>query len=311
MARLDRLAAVKALAQLGATLGCEFPYTLLQAVSLWDEETLGRGLHLLVDAEFLYQQGLPPEATYRFKTRPDPGNRLSVPAAGVPASSITSALPRCWRRAFPDRCETQPELLAHHYTEAGSNGPSRSLLAAAPASGLSSVRPILEAVAHLTQGLELLATLPETPERAQQELDLQTTLGPALMFTKGQAAPEVLHAYARARALCQQMGETPQLFQVLRGVWLLLPPCGWSYGRRRSALGEQLLTLGQQVGCPRAPPGGPLLPLGLPLNYLGRVYRGPGPFRAGDRPLRPPAAPCPCRPLRAGPRSGWPRPTPP
>jgi predicted ATPase len=67
MARLDRLAAVKGLAQLGATLGREFAYGLLQAVAPWDEDTLHRGLHQLVAAEFLYQQGLPPQATYRFK----------------------------------------------------------------------------------------------------------------------------------------------------------------------------------------------------------------------------------------------------
>jgi predicted ATPase len=67
MARLDRLAAVKSLAQLGATLGREFAYTLLQAVAPWDEATLQRGLHQLVAVEFLYQQGLPPQATYRFK----------------------------------------------------------------------------------------------------------------------------------------------------------------------------------------------------------------------------------------------------
>src|SRR5262249_23460205 len=67
MARLDRLATVKALAQLGGRLGREFAYALLQAVAPWDEPTLRRGLQQLVDAEFLYQQGLPPESTYRFK----------------------------------------------------------------------------------------------------------------------------------------------------------------------------------------------------------------------------------------------------
>jgi predicted ATPase len=67
MARLDRLAAVKGLAQLAATLGREFAYELLHAVSPWDEETLQRGLQQLVGAEFLYQRGLPPQATYLFK----------------------------------------------------------------------------------------------------------------------------------------------------------------------------------------------------------------------------------------------------
>ena len=95
---------------------------------------------------------------------------------------------------------------------------------------------------------------------------MQTTLGPALMATKGQAAPEVLQAYARARELCQQVGETPQLFQVLRGLW-------YFYLMRvelRTAreLGEHLLTLAQQVGDPAL-----LLEahyaLGNTLNYLG------------------------------------------
>src|SRR4029453_17138974 len=76
----------------------------------------------------------------------------------------------------------------------------------------------LEAVRHLTTALELLATLPETPARAQQELDGQIALGPALMVTRGYAAPEVEQTYARARELCRQVGETPQLFPTLRGL---------------------------------------------------------------------------------------------
>ena len=75
-----------------------------------------------------------------------------------------------------------------------------------------------EAVAPPHQGLALLAQLPETPARAQQELDLQLALGPALIATKGPAAPEVEQTYARARVLCAQVGETPQLFPTLRGL---------------------------------------------------------------------------------------------
>src|SRR4029453_6995500 len=76
-----------------------------------------------------------------------------------------------------------------------------------------------EAMAYLGTGLELLKSLPDTPERAQQELGLQVALGPALMAAKGFAAPEVLHAYARARELCQQVGESPEIFPVLWGLW--------------------------------------------------------------------------------------------
>ena len=118
MARLDRLAAVKALAQLGATLGREFSYALLQAVSPWDEETLRRGLHQLVEAEFLYQQGLPPQATYLFK------HALIQEAAYQ--SLLRSTRQQSHQRIaqvlegrFPETAAMQPELLAHHYTEAG------------------------------------------------------------------------------------------------------------------------------------------------------------------------------------------------
>ena len=106
----------------------------------------------------------------------------------------------------------------------------------------------LEAIGHLTTGLKLLITLPETPERAQQELLLQTTLGAALMATKGYAAPEVEHAYARARELCQQVGETPELFRVLLGLHM--------FYRQRAELqtsyevGKQLLTLAESVQTP-------------------------------------------------------------
>ena len=118
MARLDRLAAVKALAQLGATLGREFPYALLQAVSPWDEATLRRGLHQLVEAEFLYQQGLPPQATYRFKhalIQDTAYQSLLRSTRQQYHQRIAQAL----EAQFPETVATQPELVAHHYTEAG------------------------------------------------------------------------------------------------------------------------------------------------------------------------------------------------
>jgi predicted ATPase len=118
MARLDRLAAVKGLAQLGATLGREFPYELLQAVSPWDTETLRRGLHQLVEAELLYQRGLPPQATYLFK------HALVQEAAYQSLLRSTrqqyhQRIAQVLEAQFPESATTQPELLAHHYTEAG------------------------------------------------------------------------------------------------------------------------------------------------------------------------------------------------
>src|SRR5215470_13608935 len=118
MARLDRLATVKALAQLGATLGRAFAYDLLQAVSPWDEATLRRGLHQLVEAEFLYQQGLPPQATYTFK------HALIQDVAYQSLLRSTrqqyhQRIAQALETQFPATVATQPELVAHHYTEAG------------------------------------------------------------------------------------------------------------------------------------------------------------------------------------------------
>ena len=168
MARLDRLATVKSLAQLGATLGREFSYALLYAVSPWDEATLQRGLHQLVEAEFLYQQGLPPQATYLFKhalIQDAAYQSLLRSTRQQQQQHIAQVLETC----FPDLCATQPELLAHHYTEAG------VMAQAMPYWQRTGQRAIersanLEAIGHLTKGLEVLKTLPDTPEQVQQEL---------------------------------------------------------------------------------------------------------------------------------------------
>jgi TOMM system kinase/cyclase fusion protein len=246
MARLDRLATVKGLAQLGATLGREFSYELLQAVSPWDEATLHRGLHQLVKAEFLYQQGVAPQATYRFKhalIQEEAYQSLLRSTRQRHHQHIAQVL----EAQFPEICETQPELLAHHYTEAGL--PAQAIPYWLRA-GQRAIRHSanLEAIAHLTRGLELLKTLSDTPERTRQELTLQTTLGVPLIATKGYWDPEVERAYAHARQLCQQLGETPQLFPVLRGLWnchLLRAELHKAY-----ELGEQLLTLAQRLQDP-------------------------------------------------------------
>jgi class 3 adenylate cyclase len=202
MARLDRLAAVKGLAQLGATLGREFSYALLQAVSPWDEATVRRGLHQLVAAEFLYQQGLPPQATYLFK------HALIQDAAYQSLLKSTrqqyhQCIAQVLAERFPETAETQPELLAHHFTEAGLTEQALPYWQHAGQRALQR-SATLEAVSHVTRGLEGLSTLPETHERAQQELALQIMLGAALGAIKGQWAPEAERTYARACALARQ-----------------------------------------------------------------------------------------------------------
>ena len=141
MARLDRLATVKGLAQLGATLGREFSYELLRAVSPWDEATVQRGLHQLVEAEFLYQQGLPPQTTYVFK------HALIQEAAYQSLLKSTrqqyhQRIAQVLEAQFPETVETQPELLAQHYTEAGLSAPAVALLATGWRAGAPALRQL-------------------------------------------------------------------------------------------------------------------------------------------------------------------------
>jgi predicted ATPase len=244
MARLDRLAAVKGMAQLGATLGREFSYELLQAISPWDEDILQRGLQQLVTAEFLYQQGLPPQAMYLFK------HALIQEAAYQSLLRSTRQqyhqhIAQVLEARFPAICETQPELLAHHSTEAGLHEQAIGYWQKAGQRAIERSAN-LEAIAHLTTGLKVLKMLPDTPQRTQQELTLHTALGVPLRATKGLAAPEVGQVYARARELCQQVEETPQLFPVLRGLWEFYELQGELQTARE--LGEQLLTLAQRIG---------------------------------------------------------------
>jgi class 3 adenylate cyclase/predicted ATPase len=241
MARLDRLAAMKGMAQLGATLGREFPYALLQAVAPWDETTIRQGLQQLVEAELLYQRGMPPQATYVFKH------------ALIQETAYQSLLKRTRQQYhqhiaqvleahFLDIVETQPELLAHHYTEAGVAERALPYWQQAGEHAIQRSAHV-EAIAHLSKGLDLLTLLPDTPERSQQELILQGTLGPVLIATRGYAAPDVARTYARARDLCRRLGDTPQLFVALRGLQLFHTVRAEL--QMAAALAEELLLLAQ------------------------------------------------------------------
>jgi predicted ATPase len=180
------------------------------------DEMVQRGLAQLLDAELLYQQGLPPQATYRFKHAliQDAAYQSLLRSTRQQLHQRVAQALEAW---FPETVEPQPELLAHHYTEAGLSGRAIPYWHRAGQRAVKRSANV-EAIAHITRGLELLKTLPDTPEGTQQELDLQIILGPSLMATKGYAAPEVEHAYAQARELSEQIGETPQLFPMLAGL---------------------------------------------------------------------------------------------
>jgi class 3 adenylate cyclase/predicted ATPase len=243
MARLDHLVTAKGIAQLAAVLGRQFAYPLLQAVSQVDEVTLQRELGRLVGAELVYQRGVPPQATYMFK------HALIQDAAYQ--SLLKSTRQQYHQRVahvlgaqFPAIVDQQPELLAHHYTEAGLNSQAVSYWYQA-GQRASERSAYVEAIAHLRQGLKLLQTLPETPERTQREVDMHIALGASFIAVKGYAASEVAQTYTRAQHLCQHLDDPHQLFPVLRGLWnYYLVRAEYQTAQ---PLGEQLLTLAQQV----------------------------------------------------------------
>ena len=246
MARLDRLATVKEVAQLGATLGRTFAYELLQAVSPLDEATLQHGLRQLVEAELVYQRGVPPQAAYMFK------HALIQEAAYQSLLRSTrqqyhQRIAQALEARFPALVERQPELVAQHYTVAGLTDQAIPYWQRA-GQHASERSAYLGAISHFTTGIELLTTLPETPERTQQSLTLHIALGAAVLVTKGYAAPEVEHAYTQARALCQQMGEPPELVLILFGLWRFYLTRTQFHTARE--LGETLLRLAQQAHDP-------------------------------------------------------------
>ena len=216
MARLDRLSAAKEIAQRAAVLGREFGYALLAATASLDEAALRQGLARLVEAEILFARGEPPAATYTFKH------------ALIEETAYQSLLKRTRQQLharvaqvleerFPERVAAEPEVVARHYEQAG-------LVAQASAhyqgAGERATQRSAneEAIGHLRRALALVATLPETRERHQMELGLQMAIGVPLIAARGISHPENEQAYARARELASQIGESPELPIVLAGL---------------------------------------------------------------------------------------------
>ncbi|MBI1734181.1 MAG: AAA family ATPase [Candidatus Rokubacteria bacterium] len=247
LARLDQLGPAKSVAQLGATVGREFTWDVLHAVSPLDAAMLEDALTALVEAELLAPLGAPPHVRYAFK------HALVQDAAYQ--SLLRSTRQQHHRRIaealvsrFSDLAEREPEVLAHHYTEAGLVDSALTWWKRAGRRA-SARSACLEAVAHLTRGLALLPAIPDPADRAQHELDLQTLIAPALMAVRSPTAPEVEQAYARARELCVAVGATPKLVFALEGLWAFYFVRG-KYGAA-FAMGERLLELAARFGTNR------------------------------------------------------------
>ena len=246
MARLDRLATVKEVAQVGAALGRTFHYELLRAVAAIDDVLLQRALARLGESDLVHQRGMPPDATYIFK------HALIQETAYQ--SMLVSRRQQLHKRIgdtlverFPETAGTQPELVAHHYTEAGLADQAIDYWQRAGRRAVERSAN-LEGIAHLTNALSVLAMLPASRERLERELSLRTALGPALMSTKGLGSPEVGENYSQALELCRQLGERPEMFAVLRGLWEFHELRGDL--RTALALGEELFRLAQAADDP-------------------------------------------------------------
>jgi predicted ATPase len=248
LARLDRLAPVREVAQIGAALGREFSYELLAAVAPLDEPRLSDSLDQLVSSELVFRHGTPPEATYRFKHALVQDAAYGTLLKSRP-QQLHARIAKVLEGQFPETARTQPELLAHHSMQAGLM--EQAVEYWTKAGQLSLARSaMLEAVAQLMRGLEVLRSLPEGPERNRRELDLQVALGRALTATKGWAAPEVGSAYARGRELCLQEAGAPQFTQVLSGLFAYNLHCGRA--KVAHEIAEDMLRLAERQQDPAA-----------------------------------------------------------
>ena len=277
-------------------------HELLAAVAALPAPELDRALAELTAAELVFPRGAPPDATYSFK------HALVQDAAYQSLlksrrQQLHARIAAVLEEQFPEVAEAQPEVLARHCAEAGL---VEKAIAYAHRAARQAIErsAMVEAIAHLHQGLGMLDGLPDGVARHRQELELQTTLGVPLIAIRGFAAPEVERAYARARELCLQVGDVPQLSSVLFGLW-------WFYEGRadlRAAheVAGQLLDMAQRGEAPadliqahRA--------MGHTLSVAGGVRARAGPFRARDRPLRSAAAPLARVHRRTGTRGARPR----
>ena len=217
MARLDRLESDEEIVQQAAAIGRDFSLELLQAITHMDEHSLELELAKLVQADLLSQRGRPPRIAYQFKhglLRDAAYQSLVKKKRQEFHLRIGNAL----EEKFPETCETEPEILAQHFAQAGAAEKAIDYFERAGQRSLERSAH-KEAIRHLTQGIELIDTLPKTRERNLQEIHLHISLGVPLQATRGYSAPEVEANYARARELCEMIDDDSEQFPILYGLF--------------------------------------------------------------------------------------------
>jgi len=233
MARLDRLASVRLVAQIGAAIGREFGYELLHAVSRLPEDELQASLARLVASELVFQRSTPPEAVYTFKHA-----LVQDTAHGSLLRSTRQQLHAQIAEALeahsPELMDSQPELFAQHYAEAGLV--EKSVDYWGKAGHRSAARSAMaEAAAQFQRGIDQLALLPDSSERQRYELEIWSALAAVLIAVKGFAALEAGHAYSRARELWERLGSPSEFLQI-------------PYGEARYHLNRGELLFAQRLG---------------------------------------------------------------
>jgi class 3 adenylate cyclase/predicted ATPase len=224
MARLDRLGPAKEVAQIASAIGREFSHALLASVVRKPEAELGSALDRLIQAGLLFRHGVPPHASYLFK------HALVQDAAygtllREPRRALHACIAETLESQFAETAESRPEILAHHCTEARLIEKAASLWGKAGQQSLMH-SALAEAAAQFSRALAQISTLPGTPRRRREQIELQAALITPLIHTKGHAAPETKAVAERARLLIEHaeaLGEPPEdpllLFSVLYGFW--------------------------------------------------------------------------------------------
>jgi tetratricopeptide (TPR) repeat protein len=217
LARLDRLAPTREVAQIGAALGRAFSYQLISAVAGMPQRKIDEALDQLASAELIFRRGVPPDAEYTFK------HALVQDAAYSTLlrsrrQQLHARIATTLERSFPEIVAAEPAILAHHCAEAGlgQKAVTYRLKAGQQAVARSAMA---EAVAQLENGLRLLTTMPLNPERQLQELDLRIALGPALIATTGYSSPKVGEVFAQATVLAEEIDRPEYLVPLLYGQW--------------------------------------------------------------------------------------------
>jgi class 3 adenylate cyclase/tetratricopeptide (TPR) repeat protein len=230
MERLDRVAPSRRLAQIAAVIGREFSYDLLSTASQIDEDDMQSALWLLEQADIIYRVNISPFVRFAFK-HALLRDAIYDSLLRSKRQQIHADIATILEKDYPQLAETQPEVLAHHYQEAGNHPPAiRCWVASGQRALMRSAN--IEAIASFRMALQILNVLPETPDRNKQEIAIQLALGIPLIAVQGYASAETREAFSRAHTLCLQLGNVPEYFQALFGLW----GHSWMSGKNDDAL---------------------------------------------------------------------------